>query len=353
MTPGHTTHSLLRRDSGGIGRRASLLIWPVLGLGALLGFNFLFSDGFFDLRTQDGHLYGVLVDILNQGSKVLLLAIGMTLVIATGGVDLSVGSVMAIAGAVGALLATETQASFTTIVVVALLVSGAIGLWNGALVAYAGVQPIVATLIMMVLGRGLAMLITDGQIVPFENAAFVYLGNGHFLGLPFTATIVAGVFAATVLLTRGTAVGLFVEAVGDNETASLFAGVRARLVKVLAYGFCGLCAGMAGLMAASNIKAADPNRMGEMLELDAIFAVVVGGTALTGGRFSLTGSVIGALLIQTLTTTMYMRNVSPAIAPVPKALVVLLVCLLHSARFRGQLLRLVAPFRLGRKGGPT
>jgi len=215
-----------------------------------------------------------------------------------------------------------------------------LGLFNGVLVSLAGIQPIVATLILMVAGRGVAMLLTDGQIVTFENEALVYIGNGAFLGLPFTLTIVVAVWVGTMLLTRRTALGLFIEAVGDNETASRFCGVPARLVKAGVYGFSAACAGVAGLIAASNIKAADSSRVGEMMELDAIFAVVVGGTALTGGRFTLAGSVVGALLIQTLTTTMVSLNVSPAIIPVPKAIVIVAVCLLQSEKFRGEIGRL-------------
>jgi ribose/xylose/arabinose/galactoside ABC-type transport system permease subunit len=130
--------------------------------------------------------------------------------------------------------------------------------------------------------------------------------------------------------------------VGDNETAAHHAGINARAVKFLAYTFCGLCAGLAGLVAASNIRCADSNNAGRFLELDAIIAVVVGGTALTGGRFYLVGSIVGALLVQTLTTTMYMRNVSPDVAPVPKALVVIAVCLLQSPVFRA---KVTSPFR--------
>jgi simple sugar transport system permease protein len=166
------------------------------------------------------------------------------------------------------------------------------------------------------------------------------VGNGHFLGLPFTMTIVAVVFLALVLATRKTAIGMFIESIGDNETASRFAGLNARAIKLLVYGFSGVCAGVAGLIATSNIKAADSSRVGDMMELDAIFAVVVGGTALTGGRFTLVGSIIGAILIQTLTMTMYGLGVPPAVAPVPKALVVIAVCLLQSETFRLKVRRL-------------
>ncbi len=313
------------------------LLWPVLSLAALLAFNLVYQPTFFRVVIQDGHLYGTLVDVLNQGAKVMLLALGMTLVIGTGGVDLSVGSVMAITGALAALLVTTTALPFVAVLVLCVLAGAALGAWNGLLVTRLRIQPIIATLILMVVGRGIAMLITDVQIVTFEHPAFVFFGNGHFLGLPFTVTIVALAFAATALLTRRTAIGLFIEAAGDNETASRFCGAPVRLVKVLVYAFSGVCAALAGLIATSNIKAADSSRVGELMELDAIFAVLVGGTALTGGRFTLVGSIIGALLIQTLTTTMYNLGMPPAIAPVPKAVVILLACLLQSPVFRAQL----------------
>jgi len=230
---------------------------------------------------------------------------------------------------------------FAAVILAALGLSVVAGAWNGLLVGGFKVQPIVATLILMVAGRGIAQLITDGQIITFTDPRLVYVGNGHLLGLPFTVTIVAVMLALTALLTRGTAVGLFIEAVGDNEAASRYSGINARLVKFLTYVFCGLCAGMAGLVAASNIRAADSNHAGLFLELDAILAVVVGGTSLTGGRFYLVGAVVGALLIQTLTTTMYMRDVSSDIAPVPKAVFIILVCLLQSDTFRRKVAGLV------------
>jgi simple sugar transport system permease protein len=249
---------------------------------------------------------------------------------------------MAIAGAVGAQATVALGWPPGLAIALALGVSLLLGAWNGALVAWIGIQPIVATLILMVAGRGIAQLITGGQIINFNDPTLVFLGNGHLLGLPFTLTLVLVVLALTQGLTRGTALGMFIEAVGDNDVASRYAGVHARRVKFMAYVFAGFCAGLAGLIAASNIKSADANHAGLYLELDAILAVVVGGTALTGGRFYLLGSVVGALLIQTLTTTMYARNVSADIAPVPKALVIIAVCLLQSEvsrRYLGRLFR--------------
>lgn len=317
------------------------LLWPVTGLALLLLFNLVFTEGFFHLEVRDGHFYGQLITILKQGSMVMLLALGMTLVIATGGVDLSVGAVMAIAGAVAAVLVNAPGVPLAAVIAVALAVSVLAGAWNGMLVGVFRVQPIVATLVLMVAGRGIAMLITDGQIITFTDPRLVYVCNGHLLGLPFPIMIVAVMLVATTLLTRKTALGLFIESVGDNETASRYAGVSARTVKFMTYVFSGLCAGMAGLLAASNIKAADSNHAGLFLELDAILAVVIGGTALTGGRFYLVGSIVGALLIQTLTNTMYARNVSADVAPVPKAIVIVAVCLLQSETFRRKVAGLV------------
>jgi simple sugar transport system permease protein len=315
----------------------SNLTWPIAGLGLLLLFNWLFTPGFFHLEIRNGYLYGTLIDILNHGSKVMLLALGMALVIATGGVDLSVGAVMAIAGAVAARLINLNSPSFVAVIFFALAVALAAGTWNGLLVGIFRVQPIVATLILMVAGRGVAQLITDGQIITFTDSRLVFIGNGHWLALPFPVMLALGMLGFTALLTRKTALGLFIESIGDNQTASFYSGVNARLLKFLVYTFSGLCAGMAGLVAASNIKCADANHAGLFLELDAILAVVVGGTSLSGGRFYLVGAIIGALFIQTLTTTMYMRNVSADIAPVPKALAIIIVSLLQSPVFRARL----------------
>ncbi len=309
----------------------SPVFWPVAGLMVLVLLNAVFDPGFLRITLLDGHLYGVPVDILSQGSRTMLVALGMTLVVATGGIDLSVGSVVAISGSVCALL---LQGGHSLAVTLAAAVGAGLlaGSANGLLVARLGVQPIVATLIFMVAGRGVAQLIVDGQVIIIGRPSFEYLANGFLLGVPFAPLLVVACFGVTHLVLRRTALGLFIEAVGDNETASRFAGVAAARIKGLAYVFCGACAGLAGVLAASNVRAADSYRAGENMELDAIFAVVVGGTALTGGRFTILGTAIGALLIQTLTTTMYNLGVPPAIAPVPKALLIIGVALLQSEK---------------------
>jgi simple sugar transport system permease protein len=308
--------------------------WPLAGLLLLVVVNLVRDPAFLRLSVFDGHLFGVPVDILNQGSRIMILALGMTLVIATGGIDLSVGSVVAVAGAVAAMLITQGVESLPLILAAAAGAGLLAGLANGALVAYAGVQPIVATLIFMVAGRGIAQLVTGGQVLIIKHPPFEFLGNGFLLGLPFAALVAIALYLATHFTLRRTAGRLFVEAVGDNPVASRFAGIATARVRLLVYAFCGLCAGLAGILAAANIRAADPYRAGENMELDAIFAVVVGGTALSGGRFLLLGSFVGALLLQTLTITMYNVGVSPAVATVPKAFLILLVCVLQSDRTR-------------------
>ena len=207
------------------------------------------------------------------------------------------------------------------------------GVWNGVLVGFVGVPPIVATLILMVAGRGIAQLLTNGQIT-FHNETFAYIARGHCLGLPFPITLVVIAFVILLVTTQKTAAGLFIAATGDNELASRCAGLHTRRVKVFVYVVCAFMAGVAGLIPAADIQQADATHAGEWLELDAILATVIGGTALTGGRFSLGGSLLGALLIQTVTTTILTRGVPSQLTLVVKALVVVSVCLLQSDKFR-------------------
>lgn len=315
--------------------------WPAIGLLLLVVVNGIFDPGFLQISLVDGHLYGTPIDIFNQGSRVMLLALGMTLVIATGGVDLSVGSVVAVSAAVCAqLLVRETA---LPLVIAAALGTGlAAGGINALLIARLGIQPIVATLILMVAGRGVAQLITGGNVILFSNPGFEFLAKGHVLGLPFAALLVLLLFGLAHLALRKTAAGLFLEAVGDNAIASHFAGVAAARTKALAYLACGACAGLTGALAASHIAAADAYQAGINMELDAIFAVVIGGTALTGGRFYLLGSLIGALFLQALTLSMFYFGVPPAVAPVPKAVLIIVVALLQVPKLRrrfGQLFR--------------
>ncbi|GAB3133339.1 ABC transporter permease [Microbispora hainanensis] len=315
------------------------LFWPLVILVALLALNLFFTDNFFKIEMKEGHLYGSVIDIVRFGAPLILVSLGMTLVIATSGIDLSVGSVVAIAGALACLRISDLSDQNSVggvlgAVGLALVLSVVLGAWNGFLVAGIGIQPIIATLILMVAGRGLAQLITDGQITTVNSSPYKLIGGGYWLTLPFGIIVVAVVLALTAFLTRRLALGLLIESVGGNAEASRLAGISARGVLMTVYAFCGLCAGIAGLMISSNVSSADGNNAGLWIELDAILAVVIGGTPLSGGRFSLSGTVLGALIIQTLTTTIYSIGVPPETTLLFKALVVTIVCLIQSPAFR-------------------
>jgi galactofuranose transport system permease protein len=326
--------------------RRHSLVWPLLTLLAIIIVNCFVNHGFLHIGTRDGHLFGALVDIANRAAPLMLVSLGMTLVIAVRGIDISVGAIVAISAAVaatmiGGTLVIENGAPVyisKTPMVLALLaavgVAGLCGMWNGALVAGLSMQPIIATLILMVAGRGIAQLLTDGQIVTVYYPPFFFLGSGYLFGLPFSLFIVAFVLAILLVLTRFTALQLFIQSVGVNPVASRLAGLNARALTFWVYTFCGVCAGIAGLIISSNVKSADGNNAGLLLELDAILAVTLGGTSLAGGRYSLWGSVIGALIIQTLTYTIYSIGVPPEVNLVVKAIVVFAVCLMQSSAFR-------------------
>ena len=301
-----------------------------VALGAILIINRLVSPQFFDIRMQDGRLFGSLVDIVNRGAPVCLLAVGMTLVIATRGIDLSVGAVMAISGAVAASL---IDANGLPVALAAGLGAGLLcGVWNGVLVAVFEIQPIVATLILMVAGRGIAQLVTSGRILTFSSPALAWIGGGSVLGVPAPAVLALGVLAATLILVRRTALGLMIEATGANSRASWLVGIGTRRLTITVYICCALCAALAGLIAAGDIHGADANNAGLWLELDAILAVVIGGTPLLGGRFSLSLAFIGALIIQALNTGILLSGIRSEFNLVVKAVAVLVVLLLQSPR---------------------
>lgn len=320
------------------------LLWPLLVLVIMLAANAVVTPGFLGIRMVDGRMYGSLVDILRFGAPLILVATGMTLVIATKGIDLSVGAVLAIAAAVActSIAAAEDPTSagaVATGIVLAVLAGLMLGAWNGLLVAGIGIQPIIATLILMTAGRGLAMLVTGGQIVTINSPPYRAIGAGYLWALPMAALIALAVAAVVGLLTRRTALGMLIESVGVNAEASRLAGVDARTITWMVYVLSGACAAVAGIIVSSNTAAADANNAGLWIELDAILAVVIGGTALTGGRFSLAGTLLGALIIQTLTTTVYTMGIAPQVTLLFKAVVVIAVCLVQSSRFRAALWR--------------
>ena len=326
--------------------RESRLFWPLVALALILVTDAIFAPGFFKMGILEGHLYGNLVDVFNNSAPLMLVALGMTMVIATGGVDLSVGAVIAISAAMGAVLinpalgnqlisnAILTKDVTNTplwLIVVADLAAGTLcGLWNGFLVSRGKIQPMVATLILMVAGRGIAQLITNGQIMTIYYTPYFYFGNGFILGLPVAIYIVAIVFVIASILVRKTSIGLFIEAVGTNAKSTFYSGISEKNVKLFAYVFCGFCAAIAGLILSSYVHSADGNNNGLNYELDAILAVVIGGTLMRGGRFSLLASVIGALIIWTFTITMYTFGVPANALLAGRAVLVLVVILLYS-----------------------
>lgn len=319
------------------------VFWPVLILVLILVFNGILTGGsFFEMKIVDQHLYGRLIDILRNGSKLMLLSIGLTLVLATAGTDISVGSVMAISGAIACSIVNGNILPFLrgnvgAAIVIAILAGLACGLWNGFLVARLQIQPIVATMILMVAGRGIAQLITNGKIVTINSEAYYFINGGYILGLPFPIFIVGFALLLAKLYTRKTAFGLFVESVGCNPNASKFAGIRVSAVKLLVYTCSGVLAAIAGLIESAGIKGADCNNAGLLIELDAILAVAIGGTSLNGGKFSIPASIIGALIIQSITTTVYALGIAPEITQVIKAILVILICLFQSAEFKAAL----------------
>lgn len=313
------------------------LFWPGFSLLALIIINTAFRPQFVKVTLRDGELYGALIDILRNSAPLMLVALGMTLVIATRGIDLSVGAVMAVSGAVTLTIIDGAQdPGSTSTVLVAMAVGTGValllGAWNGFLVAVLDIQPIVATLVLMLAGRGVALLITDGFITTVNSEPLEFVSTGYLFALPFALFISVAAITAIALVERRTALGVLTEAVGINPEASRLAGVRSRGIVFGAYVVSGTLAGVAGIIYSSNIRAADANAAGEFIELYAILAVVLGGTSLVGGKFTIAGTVIGVFIIQTLKSTMLFLGVPSAQSPVFFAGVVIVVVLIQSPR---------------------
>ncbi|MBB3944321.1 simple sugar transport system permease protein [Rhizobium skierniewicense] len=309
--------------------RMKRLTPQLVALIIILGAIALISPGFLNISFQNGRLYGSVIDILVRAAPVALLTIGMTLVIATKGIDLSIGAVIAICGAVAATLISSDQ-SIPVVIAVSLTVGIACGIWNGILVAVLDIQPIIATLILMVAGRGIAQLITEGVILTFNNDSFSAIGVGAFAGIPMPVIIWVLTALLVGTLVRKTALGFLIEATGINRRAAALAGVRARFLLFFVYAISGLCAAVAGMIVTADIRGADANNAGLWLELDAILAVVIGGTSLNGGRFSITASLIGALIIQTINTGILVSGFPPEFNLIIKAGIIIIVLTLQS-----------------------
>ncbi len=319
----------------------SSLALPLTALFLLLLFNGIFVDDFFKIQImENGTLYGRTIDILRRSSSLIILALGMTFVIATGGIDISVGAVVAISAAVccltlGGDISGEAAHPFFLAIVFALCAGIISGLWNGFLVAKIGIQAMVATLILMTSGRGIAQLLTDGQIITVYYRPFAYIGDSLPGIMVPTPILMAFLMVCLVLLLeKKTSLGLMIQSVGINAQASRYAGIKVTAVLFAVYIFSGFCAGTAGLIESSFIRAADANNAGLNMEMDAILSVTLGGTLMVGGRYYIGGSIIGAITIQTLTTTMYAMGVPSDCLPAIKAVVILLIITIQSERFR-------------------
>ncbi len=335
MSVSLTSPSPIRRPLAArlAGHRA---IWPLLALALILAVDGFISPGFFSVRIVEGRLFGNLVDILYRATPTAIVALGMAVVIGTKGIDLSVGSVIAIAGAV---IAWRIHAGdpHGLILAEALGVGLVCGLWNGLLVAVLDIQPIIATLILMVSGRGIGLMINliyGGTDPSFSSPLLQSLSVGHLGLVPTRLALGAGLLAALWALLRRTALGLFLEAVGGGAAAAELAGINARLIKFAAYLVCGFCAAAAGVILTADTHTSDPVSVGLYIELDAILAVVIGGGSLSGGRIYLGATVIGALVIQALTTSILTSGLPPEYNLVVKAAVVLTVLLLQSQNAR-------------------
>lgn len=318
----------------------------LLTLTAVIVLVSVFFPSFWQIVYVNERLVGIPIDIVKRGAPVALLAIGMTLVIATRGIDLSVGAVMAICGA-SAAWAIDQGLGMWAALGIAAAAGLTCGLWNGLLVAVFGIQPIVATLILMVAGRGVAQLITSGTILTFDHDGFSYLGSGTLLGVPVPAVIWVLTGIGFGLLVRRTALGMLVEAIGVNLRAGTLAGINSRVLLIAVYMGSGFCAALAGIIAAADIRGADANNAGLWLELDAILAVVIGGNSLLGGRFSILASLLGAMIIQTINTGILLAGFPSEYNLVIKAVLVLIILVLQSPR----LLPLLAVPWPGRRPG--
>lgn len=316
-------------------------VWAIVAVMALVIIN-LINDPTYLQITYSEHLGGFVgngVDLLRTTAPILMISIGMCLVIATEGIDLSVGAAMVIAGAVAMqfLSSSDSPHSVGTValaVLLALLVAGALGVVNALLISVVGLQPFISTLIMMLAGRGIAKVITSGQNARASSDAYSWLANGYILALPVVVLLSGAIALLVALIVRRSALGLMIEAIGIDEEAARLAGVRRRGILITVYVTSAVLGGVAGVFATASVNVVDVSQTGYQMELDAILAVVIGGTSLAGGKFSLRGAAVGALLIATLDKTIVFLGVPSSATPAFKALVIIILCVVQSSRFR-------------------
>ncbi|MBF4461201.1 MULTISPECIES: ABC transporter permease [unclassified Rathayibacter] len=315
--------------------------WGVVAIVLLLLVNVAKDPGYLSVTVSPntGYLVGNLIDIARAAAPILMIAVGMCLVVATGGIDLSVGSIMVVAGAVSMEFlnsagAPDSLGAAAGAFGIAMLISAVLGAINGILVSVVGLQPFISTLVVMLAGRGLAKVITGGQNTAATNEPFRWIANGYVFGLPVVFLIAIAIVVLVGILVRRSALGLMIEAIGMDPKAARLAGINRRGLLMTAYIASGLLAGVAGVFATASVMTVDVSRTGYQLELDAILAVVIGGTSLAGGKFNITGAAVGAILIATLDKTVVFLGVSSSATPAFKAIVIVALCLLQSERVR-------------------
>jgi galactofuranose transport system permease protein len=292
-----------------------------LGLLLLIAFNLLFTPRFAEIDNIRLQFVQVV--------PVAIIALGMALVIGTKGIDLSVGSVMAIASA---LLALYLGYGPVVAIPIALLAGAAVGALNGVLISYFGIQPIVATLALLVGGRGFALVLAQGRLTEVFDPFLSTLGSGRVFGVPIVVLIVIGVAAVVVLLVARTTLGRYIVAVGGNQEASFLAGVPVRRTLLSVYILCGALAALAGVIQTARLSASDPSFVGNLIELSAITAVVVGGTPLSGGRVRIVGTLAGAMLMQLIAATLITHNLPDSATRMVQAVIILAAVFIQRQR---------------------
>jgi galactofuranose transport system permease protein len=293
-------------------------------LGVLILYNLAFTENFASVANLNTQLV--------QVTPILIAALGMAMVIGTEGVDLSVGSVMALSAA---LLPLYLGYGLMPALIVALAGGALCGLFSGTLVAVVGIQPIVATLALLVGGRGLALVLADGRLKDIRNPALLELGSGKVLGIPIVVLIAAVLTLLVGFLVRYTTFGRQLVAVGGNRSASELAGLPVRRILITTYVLCGVLAAIAGIVATARLTASDPSAIGQLSELAAITAVVVGGTPLSGGRVRILGTVAGALLMQLISATLIKNNLPTSAGLVVQAAIIVVAVFLQRPRRGG------------------
>ena len=315
----------------------SNLTWSVLAFILLIIICTIFDHQFLQLswNSNTGGLAGPMITMLQESARYLMIATGMTLVISTAGIDLSVGSVMAVAGA-AAMQALTSGVNVWASILLALVIGLVVGCVNGALVAFLGLQPFITTLIMMLAGRGLAKVITSGENTDASSVAggepLRWIANGFILGIPANFIIALVIVILVGLLCRKTAMGMMIEAVGVNPEASRMTGIKPKKILFLVYAVSGFLAAIAGLFATASVMRVDVVKTGQDLEMYAILAVVIGGTSLLGGKFSLAGSALGAIIIAMIRKTIITLGVDSAATPAFFAIVVIVICVMQAPK---------------------